>query len=112
MPAKHPFRASLGDVAKKKLDVIIEYEEKKAGLDSEGKQIKLTPKEIIEELINVRHELIAGGVTNRQRLGGMSDELKALRAEIIELKQTIGMLADLIKGEKEDVQPSDNQPSE
>lgn len=71
MPAKHPFRASLGDVARKKLDKIIEYEEGKAGLDTEGNQIKLTPKEIIEEMINVRHELIEGGVTNRQRLGGI-----------------------------------------
>lgn len=86
MAPKNPFRASLSDKAKKKLERIIIHEEQKAGLDAQGEQIKLTPKEIIENLIDVRFELIAGEVTNRQRLGGLNDEIVALRAEVKELR--------------------------
>ena len=103
MPAKHPFRASLGDVAKKKLDVIIEYEEKKAGLDSDGKQIKLTPKEIIEELINVRHELIAGGVTNRQRLGGIEEAVSEVSASIKVMSDKLENLITVLMEERNHV---------
>jgi len=112
MPAKNRFSAYPDDVAKQKLEVIRKHEQDKAGTKPDGTPIKITDTWLLQDFVDVRHEAVAGGVTNRQKLGGMSDELKALRAEIIELKQTIGMLADLIKGEKEDVQPSDNQPSE
>lgn len=87
MPPKNPFRASLSDKAKKMLAKIVEYEEGKVGLDANGQQIKLTPKEIIEDLVSKRHELLEGGVTNRQRLGGMNDELVSLRGEVTLLRE-------------------------
>lgn len=105
MPAKHKFQAYPGDVTWQKLEDIRKHEADKSG-------VKITDSWLLQNFVEVRHELIAGGVTNRQRLGGMSDELKALRAEIIDLKQTIKLLADLIKGGKEDVHPIDNKPSE
>ncbi len=103
MPSKYMVRASLSETARKKLDAIVAHEQAKFAPDIDGNPIPLKDTKIIEGLIDVRYELIAGGVTNRQRLGGMSDELSALRAEIIELKETIKMLADLITGGKPNV---------
>lgn len=101
MPAKHKFQAYPGDVTWQKLEEIRKYEADKSG-------VKINDSWLLQSFVEVRHEAVAGGVTNRQKLGGMSDELSALRTEIIELKQTIGMLADLIKGGKKDVRPDDN----
>ncbi len=108
MPAKHPFRASLGDVARKKLDKIIEYEEKKAGLDTEGNQIKLTPKTIIEDLIDVRYELIEGGVTNRQRLGGIEEAVSEVSASIKIMNGKLENLITVIMEERNHVRPDNN----
>jgi hypothetical protein len=101
MPAKHKFQAYPGEVTWQKLEDIRKYETEKSN-------VKITDSWLLQNFVEVRHELIASGVTNRQRLGGVVDELSAVRAEIIELKQTIEMLAALIKGEKEDVRPDDN----
>lgn len=107
MPPKNRFSAYPGDVTKQKLEVIRKHEQDKAGTTPDGKPIKITDTWLLQDFVDVRHEAVAGGVTNRQKLGGMSDEITALRSEIVELKQTIEMLADLIKGGN-NVRPDDN----
>lgn len=113
MPPKNRFQAYPGDVTKQKLEVIRKHEQDKAGTTEDGKPIKINDTWLLQNFVDVRHELIAGNVTNRQRLGGLEESVSKLTdavtalvekdsvrsSDIAEIKQMLKSLTEELKSE-------------
>jgi hypothetical protein len=68
MPAKNRFQAYPGEVAKQKLEVIRKHEQDKAGTKPDGTPIKINDTWLLENFIDVRHEALTAGRSNRERI--------------------------------------------
>lgn len=68
MPSKNLFRAYPNEVTKQKLEVIRQYEQEKASNSEDGTPIKINDTWLLQNFVEVRHEALTAGRSNRERI--------------------------------------------
>ncbi len=68
MPSKNLFRAYPNDVTKQKLEVIRRYEQDKSGANDDGAPMKINDTWLLQNFVEVRHESLTAGRSNRERI--------------------------------------------